>query len=173
MVDANLLVSYDPCHVGSAKEEMENILKEMKKDFKSIKSDIDGLFKLKVKEPKKLVKEISKIAKKDMSKFEKTFHWTPIDKWCKSGVKDMQAVIKKLVKDIKKTDKWKLDLSKRKYDKEGTTELILRLTEIVDRPKVDLKNPDKIIKVEIIGNKAGLSLLGADELFSAAKLKKK
>jgi tRNA(Ser,Leu) C12 N-acetylase TAN1 len=173
MVDANLIVSYDPCHIDSAKEEIEKIFKDIKKDFKFLKSDIDGLFKLRVKEPKKLIRDISKIAKKDISKFEKTFHWTPIDKWCKSTVKDMQNEIKKLVIDIKKTDKWKMDLNKRKYDKEGTTELILKLTEVVDRPKVDLKNPKKVIKVEIIGNKAGLALLEADELFNATKFKKK
>ena len=116
-----------------------------------------------MKDARKTVKSLLKLCSKKPEFFEKTFHWVPIDKWCKSTVKDMQKVVKKLEKDIKKTEKWKMELNKRHYDKEDTVELILKLTEVVDKPKVDLKKPQKIIKVEIAGNKAGLALLKADE----------
>ena len=73
---------------------------------------------------------------------------------------------KDLQSGIKKSEKWKMDLSKRNYEKGKTTELILRLTDVVDKPNVDLENPEKIIKVEIVGNKAGISLLKPNELVS-------
>lgn len=171
MVEANLIVSYDPSHAGSAKEEVENVLKEIKHTFKHLKSDIDGLFNLKVKDAKKTVKNLTKLCGKKPEFFEKTFNWVPIDKWCKSTIKDMQKVVKKMGKDIKKTEKWKMELNKRHYKKGDTIQLILKLTEVVDKPKVDLKNPQKIIKVEIAGNKAGLSLLKADELLNTIKAK--
>src|SRR3989338_6531327 len=139
MVEANLIVSYDPSHAGSAKQEVENVLKEIKHAFKHLKSDTDGLFNLKVKDARKTVKSLLKLCSKKPEFFEKTFHWVPIDKWCKSTVKDMQKVVKKLEKDIKKTEKWKMELNKRHYDKGDTVELILKLTEVVDKPKVDLK----------------------------------
>ena len=47
-----------------------------------------------------------------------------------------------------------------------STELIMKLTEVVDKPKVDLDNPQKIIAVQIIGKKAGLALLNKDEILS-------
>jgi len=171
MVEANLIVSYDPSHAGSAKEEVKNVLKEVKHDFKHLKSNIDGLFNLKVKDAKKTVKNLGKLCGKKPEFFEKTFNWIPIDKWCKSTVKDMQKVVKKMEKDIKKTEKWKMELNKRHYKKGDTVQLILKLTEVVDKPKVDLKKPQKIIKVEIAGNKAGLSLLKADELLNTIKAK--
>lgn len=171
MVEANLIVSYDPSHIGSAKQEVENVLKELKHDFKHLKQHADGLFNLRVKDAKKTVKSLSKLANKKSEFFDKTFNWVPIDKWCKSTVKDMQKVVKKLEKDIKKTEKWKMELNKRHYNKGDTIELILKLTDVVDKPKVDLKKPQKIIKVEIMGNKAGLSLLKADELFNTQKIK--
>jgi tRNA(Ser,Leu) C12 N-acetylase TAN1 len=40
----------------------------------------------------------------------------------------------------------------------------MKLTDVVDRKKIDLKKPKKIIKVEIIGKDAGISLLTPDEL---------
>lgn len=172
MVKANLIVSYDPSHIGSAKEEVENVLKEVKHSFKHLKQDVDGLFNLGVKDARKTVKSLSQLCKKKPEFFEKTFHWVPIDKWCKSTVVDMQKIVKKIEKDIKKTEKWKMELNKRHYKKGGdTVELIIKLTDVVDKPNVDLKKPQKIIKVEIIGNKAGLSLLKADELLNTLKTK--
>lgn len=171
MVKANLVVSYDPSHVGSAKEEVENVLKEVKHSFKHLKQDVDGLFNLSVKDGKKTVKSLSTLLKKKPEFFEKTFHWIPIEKWCKSTVNDMQKIVKKLEKDIKKTEKWKMELNKRHYKKGDTVKLILKLTDVVDKPKVDLKKPQKIIKVEIVGNKAGLSLLKTDEFLNTQKAK--
>lgn len=172
MVDANLIVSYDPSHAGSAKEEVEKVLKDIKQKAKHLKSDVEGIFNLKVTDARKIVKSLAKLCEKSPEKFDKTFHWIPIDKWCKSAIADMQKVVKKLEKDIKKTETWKMDLNKRKYDKGNTIELILKLTEVVDKPNVDLKKPKKIIQVEIMGNKAGLSLLKADELLNTVKPKK-
>lgn len=172
LVEANLLVTYDPAHSGSAKAEVDRVLKEVKEDAKYLKSAVEGIFDLRTKDAKKTVKKLSKLCEKDLNKFDKTFHWIPIDKWCKSTIKDMQKTVKKLEKDIKKTEKWKMDIGKRKCEKhEG--DLIIKLTEVVNKPNVDLKNPDKIIKVEIIGNKAGLALLKSDELLNIGRLKNK
>ncbi len=172
MAEANLIITYDPSHAGSAKEEVERVLKEIKKKATHLKSEVDGVFKVNVPSSKKVVKDLKKLCEKDSSLFSHTFHWVPIEKWVKTSVKEMQKEVKKFDKDIKKTEKWMMDLHKRHYDKEGTTELILKLTESIDKPKVDLKKPEKIIKVEIIGNKAGLALLGADELLKVPKIKK-
>jgi len=172
MVKANLIVSYDPSHISSAKDEVSNILKDIKGEAKFLKPNIDGVFEINVKNAKNTVKKLNKEFAKRKKLFERTFHWVPIDKWCKAEIKKMQAEIKKFAKGIKKNDKWKMELNKRSYGKHGTTELILKLTEIVENPKVDLEKPGKIIKVEIIGNKAGLSLLNPDEILDVPKKKK-
>ncbi|MDP3765116.1 MAG: THUMP domain-containing protein [Nanoarchaeota archaeon] len=163
MVDANLLVTHDPSRAGSAKEEIEKALKVIRQKAKFLKSEIEGVFKLRVSNPKKLVKSLSKLkGKKGM--FKHTFYWTPVEKWTPANVKSLQKEIKKLQKGIKKTEKWKMDLHKRHFDQMHSTELIMKLTEVVDKPKVDLDNPQKIIEVQIIGKKAGLALLNKDEM---------
>lgn len=166
----NILISHDPSHSGSAKDAILNLFKDVKQDIKQIKKEVDGLFSANVKDARKAVKELAKICEKDSARFEKTFHYIPIDKWCKSTVADMQKAIKGFAKDIRKTEKWKMELCKRKK-KGHDIELILKLTEAVDRPKVDLESPDKIIKVEIIGNKAGIALLKKGEILSVPRTK--
>ena len=164
MVEANLLVTHDPSHEGSAREAIEKALKAVKQKAKFLKSDVDGVFRLRVGNAKKTVKILNKLKKKK-GMFEHTFHWIPIDKWVATNVKAMQKEIKKLQKGIKKNEKWKMDLQKRHFEM-SQTELILKLTEVVDRQKVDLENPQKIIEVQIIGKKAGLALLNKDEILS-------
>ena len=171
MAKANLLVTHDPNHAGLAKEEIIAVLKQLKIEPEFLKSEIEGLFQIIVKEPKKVVKKLTAVCKKDSSVFRTTFHWVPVDNWCKSTIEGMQKTIKSLVKDIKEKDKWKMDITKRCYEKYHITELIMKLTDVVDRPKVDLKNPDKIIKVDIIGNDAGISLLNKDEMLNIPALK--
>ena len=168
MADANLLVTYEPSHAGSAREEVEKALKAIKQKAKFLKSDIEGVFKLRAGNAKKAVKSLSKI-KNRKGMFEHTFYWIPIEKWVAADLKTMQKEIKKLQKGIKKTDKWKLDMHKRHFDKMHSTELIIKLAEAVEKPKVDLDNPQKILEVQIIGNKAGLALLNKDEILSLAK----
>lgn len=164
MPDANLLVTHDPSHAGSAKEEVEKVFKAAKQKPKFLKSDSDGVFKLRVGNAKRLVKSLNKMKNKKKM-LEHTHYWVPIDKWVKADVKTMQREIKKLQKGIKKNEKWKMELHKRHFEKMHSTELIIKLTEVVDKLKVDLNNPQKIIEVQIMGNKAGLALLNKDELF--------
>lgn len=168
MAEANLLVTFDPVHQESAKKEIETLMKDIKQDAKFVKVD-EGLAQLTAKDARKVISELLKVAKKDLSKFNYTFHWWPVDKWCKAEIKEMQKVIAELQKGIKKEDKWKMELAKRKTTKEYPKNIIIQLTEVVDKPNVDLSNPQKIIKVEIIGDKAAISLLTKDEVFSVSK----
>ncbi|MBU2497197.1 MAG: hypothetical protein KJ767_04015, partial [Nanoarchaeota archaeon] len=94
----------------------------------------------------------------------------PIDEWVKTDVKKLQEATKKLGEKIKKEEKWKMNLNKRNYEG-NTRELIMKLTDPIDKPNVDLSNADKIVQVEIIGNKTGISLLTKDELLEVMKLK--
>ncbi len=166
-LDANLLVTHDPSHAGSAKEEVERAFKSIRQKPKFLKSNSDGIFMLRVGNAKKVIKVLGKLkSKKGM--FEHTFYWVPVDKWVPANIKSMQKEIKRIQKGIKKSDKWKLDLHKRHFEM-GTTELIMELTEVVGKLKVDLENPQKIIEVQIVGKKAGISLLNKDEVLSLAK----
>jgi len=170
MVEANLLVSYDPSHAGGAKNEVESLLKIAKVKAKYLPSKIDGVFMLRVADPKKLCKTLNK-QKTALKKTQFVYHWIPIEKWTNSSVGAMEKVVSSLGKKIGQKEKWKMNLNKRLWDKVHTTELIIKLTDKIDRPNVDLSKPQKIIQVEIIKDKAGLSLLTPEEVVDIPKLK--
>ena len=170
-MDANLLVTFEPTHSGKAQEEVKALLEKAGEKATFQKSDIDGVFLLKTKKnPKELVKAIN--TKENADNINFTFHWVPIDKWCPSGIADMAKVLKEIDAKMDPKDSWKMDLGKRHYDGDST-QLIMKLTENISKPNVDLKNPKKIVKVEIIGKNTGISLLDASEFLSSRKLKGK
>jgi len=170
MPEANLLVTFDPVHKESAKVEIEALIKGLGESFKIIKIE-EGLTEISVKEPRKIIKSLIKVREKDSSRFKYTFNWWPVDEWCKADIKEMQKIISKIEKNISQKDKWKMDFSKRQTTKDYGKDIIFKLTDAVDKPKVDLSNPDKIIKVDIIRDKAALSILAKDEFLSTLKAK--
>ena len=171
MKDANLLVTYDPAHSGKAKEEAQALLEAAGEKAEFLESDIPGLFLLRTgKDPKKLTRELRDVVEENPEQYKYTFHWIPIEKWCKSSVDDMSRAMKEIDSRMSDDESWKLELGKRQHEGKST-DLIVKLTENINHPKVDLKNPQKIVKVEIIGDHAGIALLDRNELLDIPKIK--
>ncbi|MFZ3106195.1 MAG: THUMP domain-containing protein [Candidatus Hydromicrobium sp.] len=162
-MNVKLLITYDPAHIESSKEKVANLMKEIKAKPEFLKSKYNGIFLVDVAKPREVVKNLKEISAKNRELFGKTYRYIPIDKWVKSEISDMQKAIKSLVPKIKENEKWRMDIEKRYYDKHDYKELIIKLTDVVDRKEIDLKKPEKIIKVEIVGKDAGISLLEPDE----------
>lgn len=168
---ANLLVSFDPTHLESAKKEISDLMKEIKEKADILVAD-NGIAEVAVSDARKAVASLEKLAKKNIEKFAHTSHWIPIDTWTKNAVADIQKELKKVESMIGEKEAWKMELKTRKLkEKPDELKMILKLTEAIDRKNVDLDKPEKIVKVEIIGNKAGISLLKKNELLNIAKLK--
>lgn len=162
-MNVKLLITYDPAHIESSREKVENLLKEIKVKHEFLKSNYNGIFLVDVAKPREVVKKLKQISKKNRELFGKTYRYIPIDKWVKSEISEMQKAIKSFVPKIKENEKWMMDIEKRYYTKHDHKELIIKLTDMVDRKEIDLKKPEKIIKVEIVGKDAGISLLKPDE----------
>jgi len=167
---ANLMVTYDPNHQVMAEAEVSDVFKRINEELNFLRSEIEGVFKIRTSRPRDAVKKLVKLCLAEPDIFKMTYQYVPIDTWCASDVKEMQQVIRELETDIKSSEKWKMMLNKRSYDMPAI-DLVIALTDVVDKPRVDLKNPEKVIRVEIFGNKAGIALLRADESLSVMKLK--
>ena len=167
---ANLLITFDPNHAGSAQTEVVAVCDRVGIKPQFLKSDVEGLFKIKAADAKKLVKQLRELCYGEPELFSATFHYVPIEKWCSSKLEDMKKVVKTFVPGIGAQERWKMQLNKRHFEGEST-EIILKLTEVVERSNVDLTSPEKIIQVEIIGNQAGVSLLKPDEYLNVPKMK--
>ena len=167
-MNVKLIVTYDPAHQKSCEESLKNVMDAVGAKPKFLKSKYSGIFLIELSKPKEVVKKLVVLSKNDQGIFGKTHRYIPVDKWVSSKVPDMQKAIKSLVPKIGENEKWKMDLEKRHYHKLDYQELIVKLTEVVDRRKIDLKKPKKIIKVEIIGTHAGISLLEPGEFLAVS-----
>jgi len=167
-MNVKLIVTYDPAHQKSCEESLRNVMGAVGAKPKFLKSKYSGIFLIELPGVKEVVKKLTALGKKDQEIFGKTHRYIPVDKWVSSKISDMQKAVKSLVPKIGENEKWKMDLEKRHYQKLEYNELIIKLTEVVDRRKIDLKKPKKIIKVEIIGTNAGISLLEPGELLAVS-----
>jgi len=165
---ANLLVTFDPTKTESAKAEILARLQEIKEAPAIAKID-DGLAEVNVKDAKKAVSALKKIAVKNKDKFASTFNWIPVEVWCAAKIPDMQKTVKDLQKGIAEKEKWKMDIGRHKTELHER-DLIIKLTEVIEKPNVDLSKPDKIVKVEVVKDKCAISLLNPEELLNVAKL---
>jgi tRNA(Ser,Leu) C12 N-acetylase TAN1 len=164
-MNVKLVITYNPAHIYSCTESVKKLMETIGAKPTFLKSKYHGIFLMDVSKPKEVVKKLKALSKKNKDLFGKTYRYIPVDKWVSSKVTDMVKAIKSLVPKIGLNEKWKMDLEKRYYHKYDYNELILKLTEVVNREKIDLKKPQKIIKVEIIGSSAAITLLEPDELF--------
>ena len=169
--EPNLLVTFDPNKAASAKEEIQQLLREVNESGRIEETNISGVFQVAVSNPKELVRKLNSLCRNSPDKFSRTFHWTPVDRWCSSNVDTMANTVQELANNISDNEKWKMLIEKRNYDLHER-DLVIKLTEKINKPNVDLKNPDKIIKVDILGDRAGISVLRSDELLNVTHFKK-
>jgi tRNA acetyltransferase TAN1 len=172
-IEANLLVTYDRGNRSPAHYEVKQVLKRVgEENPRFLHSRVRGLFSIFIQmDPKEVTKKLDTLCREDPSQFWYTYHWVPVEKWCPSTIKEMSVIVKQFAERILPEERWKISLNKRFYKKYHTQELVEHLAEHVDRPNVDLENPDKTIRIEILGDEAALSLLEPREHFSVNAVK--
>ncbi len=169
-VSPNLLVTFDPNKLASSKAEVERLLRDVGEEGTIMETSIPGIFKVHVRDAKSTVRKLLEICRTSPERFVRTFHWTPIDRWCATDISEIKSIIKELAQNIGDNERWKMALEKRQFEKHER-DLVMELTSVVDKQNVDLHNPDKIIKVDILGNETGLALLSKDEYLNVSSFK--
>ncbi len=165
-MDSNLLVTYSPAHPGKAEHEVRALLDDFG-EFEIVDSATPGVFLIHVKSPHSVVTQLRKLPR---DSFEATFKWVPVETWVKTDTGEIGKILKSYNSKIAESESWRLMLFKRQYDDHSTSDLIQLLTDNIDRENVDLKNPEKLVVVEIVGDRTGLSLLNKGEYLDTQKL---
>jgi len=91
-----------------------------------------------------------------------------VDLWALSDMDSMKEAVRKLKNGIREGERWRMTVEKRRYTQHHKIEIIRELAELIDE-KVDLENPEKILRLDIIGRYVGISILTPQEVFSTAK----
>lgn len=170
MYDYNLLVSYWWSHHGKAKREIVDILKRLGDEVPVVERTIaQGIIGLKTNlDSREIIRELRKFFSENPFVFQFTLKWVPVDLWTLSDMESMKEGVVRLRNMIQAGERWRMTVEKRRYTQHHKTEIIRELANLIDE-KVDLENPEKILRLDIIGNQAGIAVLTPQEIFSVKK----
>jgi len=113
---------------------------------------------------KNVILKIKEILDKDPSYFKYILKIIPIDFVCKTDVNIIRDFVEQYYTQfIRKNDSFKIVLKRRKNEIIERNSFIKMIAKNIDN-KVNLENPDKIIRIDILGNNTGISFLKPQEL---------
>jgi tRNA acetyltransferase TAN1 len=106
-----------------------------------------------------LITKIKKILVDDPSFFQYILKIVPIDFVCETDIKMIEEVVRRYYKDyIEPNESFRINLKRRKSQIIDREKLITKIAFGINN-QVDLSNPDKIIWIEILGNRCGISFI--------------
>jgi tRNA(Ser,Leu) C12 N-acetylase TAN1 len=110
-----------------------------------------------------IVKKLQKLKEEDPSFFQFILKVVPIDYVCETNLEIINEFVKRdFRKYIKKGEKYRIKLIRREKSIDRD-EFIDTIAHNINNP-VDLEDPDKIIRFEIVGKNCGISYLEQDEI---------
>jgi len=170
MYDFNLLVSYSWGVYGRAKKEIVQVLEMLGDEGPLVKRTIaEGIIGVRTSlDSREVVRGLRRLFNEDSFVLQYTLKWVPVDLWALSDMDSMKEAVRKLRNRIRAGEKWRMTVEKRRYSRHHKIEIIRELAEFIDE-KVDLENPEKILRVDIIGGYAGMSVLKPTDIFSVSK----
>lgn len=168
----NLLVTFHPNQAELAEREVRKRVEDVGGQVEDIeRSSIDGVFCVRLAgDAKQIVSSLHSEFQESPEMLTHTYHWVPIDVWVEADEEVMIDAVKDLAQGIGENEKWMMHVHKRHHPKHSE-ELMLTLTGPISKGKVDLKHPEKVIVVEVLGGTAGLSLLAKDQLINVNRLR--
>ena len=170
MYDFNLLVSCSWGVYGKAKKEIIHILEILGDESPLVKRTIaEGIIGVKTRlNSREVAYGLRRLFDEDPFALQYTLKWVPVDLWTLSDMDSMKEGVRKLRNKIHVGERWRMTVEKRRCSLHHKIEVIRELANLVDE-KVDLENPQKILRVDIIGRYAGISVLTPQDVFSVAK----
>ncbi|MCX8175648.1 MAG: THUMP domain-containing protein [Candidatus Bathyarchaeota archaeon] len=169
--DFNLLVSSRRGMENAACSEFWYLLKETgDPEPLTDTTPVRGLIVAKTSlDPFEVVKKLRRFLEEKPEEFQYTLKVTPVQRVVKTRIEDIKEVAKQLAENIGVEEKFRVTVEKR-HTELDRMEVIKAVAEEINR-KVDLKNPDKILLIEIVGGLTGISVLRPSDILSVEKEK--
>jgi len=170
MYNFSLLVSCSWGAYTKAKEEITTVLTALGDEKPIVKRTVaEGIMGVKTRlDPRELIRGLRALFEKNPFLLQHTLKWVPVDLWIYSDMDSMKEAVLALRNKIQAGERWRMTVEKRRYTRYHKIEIIRELAELIDE-KVDLENPEKILRIDILGKYAGVSVLTPQEIFSVAK----
>ncbi len=163
----DLLVSYYWNHFSRARREVGYLLRQFGDPAAKVeRTSVIGIAIVHTSlDNREVVRKCTELYRSGFD-FRFAIKWVPVDFWCETSLDSIKKVIDEKVRcGIGENETWGMKVEKRRWQKYHTKEIIEYLATGIDR-KVNLSNPDKLVRVDVLGDKTAISLLRPGETFS-------
>ena len=119
----------------------------------------------------KAIRDLRALLKDRPWEFKYTLKIVPIQRVVDAKLETIQAAALELAKGIREKEAFRITIEKRHTDLKSKS-IIDTVAKRIERT-VDLEHPDRILMIEIIGERAGLALITPDDVLSVEREKRK
>jgi tRNA acetyltransferase TAN1 len=164
----DLLVSYPRGCYGPARREIVRLLQSFGDAEPRVeKSGVPGIAVTHTAlAGRDAIRRCAELFRTDPGTFRFAIKWVPVDWWCEKELEAMKKLIEREVApQIGAAETWSLHVEKRGWPQYHSAEIVERLAQAIDR-KVNLRSPDKVIRVDVLRERVAVSLLRPGETFS-------
>lgn len=163
-----LLVSHPRGRYGKAKRQILQVLGRLGDENAVVaRTAVDGVALVRtVLDAREVVRRCRELFSEGWA-FDYAVKWVPVDHWCEADLEKMQRLLIEKVRDnIAPGESWGMKVAKRRWGRYHTSDIVDYLARAIDR-KVDLEHPDKLVRVDVVGARASISILRPGDVFSA------
>tara|TARA_B100001105_G_C22229310_1_gene373271 strand:+ start:222 stop:743 length:522 start_codon:yes stop_codon:yes gene_type:complete len=168
----NLIITC-PRHLEpETEEEIRNILEEMGDSEPTITiTNMSGILTAQTSlVPVQIVEKIKEMILDEPWSVRYCSRIIPIQKVINTQIDEIEKCVSEISEQILQDDKYRISIEKRNSDI-SSKEIITKIANQI-KNKVSLEYPDKVILIEILGNKTGVSILKKSDVLSIEKTKR-
>lgn len=153
-------------------EEIRHVLKKFgDSDVKVLITNMSGILIAETTiDPIQVVRQIREMILDEPWSIRYCLRIIPIQEHVETKIDEIEKIIIKMSKQIFEGETYRISIEKRNSDL-SSQELISKIASNIAN-KVSLEFPDKIILIEILGNKTGISILKKSDILSLEKTKR-
>ena len=168
----NLIITCARHLEPETEEELRNILEEFgDSDVKVTITNMSGILTAETKlDPVEVVRKIKEMLLDEPWSVRYCLRIIPIQKVIESKIEEIEKSVTELSNQISGDESYRISIEKRNSDL-SSQEIITKIADKI-KNKVSLEFPDKVILIEILGNKTGISILKKSDILSTEKTKR-
>jgi len=153
-------------------EELCDILKEFgDSDVKVTITEMSGILTAETKlDPVEVVRKIKEMVLDEPWSVRYCLRIIPIQKVIETKIEEIEKTVSEMSEEIIEGETYRISIEKRNSNL-SSQEIIKKIATKI-KNKVSLEFPDKVVLIEILGNKTGVSILKKSDVLSIEKTKR-
>ncbi|KFM19659.1 THUMP domain-containing protein [Marine Group I thaumarchaeote SCGC AAA799-P11] len=168
----NLIITCARHLEPETEEELRGFLDEFgDSDPKVTITSMSGILTAETKlDPVEVVRKIKEMLLDEPWSVRYCLRIIPIQRTVETKIEEIEKIVEELSDNISKEEKYRISIEKRNSDM-SSQDIITKIAKKI-KNQVSLEFPDKVVLIEIIGNKTGISVLKKSDILSTEKTKR-